>query len=129
MAALLLLGTACERPAAEPSAAETLSAGDPLPNTLSEAEVRAGWRLLFDGRTTQGWRHFRRPDRPAGWRAVDGELQRVGRGGDIITVEQFTDFELKIDWKVEEGGNSGIVARERGMGPNLEDRAGDAGAG
>ncbi len=80
-------------------------------NTLTAAERAEGWQLLFDGQTTNGWRGFRRPDMPAGWRVVDGELQRVGRGGDIITVEQFADFELKLEWKVEKGGNSGILFR------------------
>ena len=80
-------------------------------NTLTAAERAEGWQLLFDGQTTQGWRGFRRPDMPAGWRVLDGELQRVDSGGDIITVEQFADFELKLEWKVEEGGNSGVMFR------------------
>jgi hypothetical protein len=80
-------------------------------NTLTEAEAAAGWKLLFDGETTRGWRGFRRSDMPDGWQAVDGELRRVGRAGDIVTIEQFDDFELSIDWKVAEGGNSGIMFR------------------
>jgi hypothetical protein len=80
-------------------------------NTLTAAEKAAGWRLLFDGETTRGWRGFRRSDMSDGWQVVDGELRRVGRGGDIVTVEQFDDFELSIDWKVSEGGNSGIMFR------------------
>lgn len=80
-------------------------------NSLTAAEEAAGWRLLFDGETTRGWRGFRRSEMPDGWKAEDGELRRVGRGGDIVTIEQFDDFELSIDWKVEEGGNSGIMFR------------------
>ena len=80
-------------------------------NTLTAAERAEGWQLLFDGQTTHGWRGFRRPDMPAGWLVLDGELQRVDSGGDIITVEQFADFELKLEWKVEEGGNSGVMFR------------------
>lgn len=91
--------------------AECCSEARQAHNTLTAAERAEGWRLLFDGQTTQGWRGFRRPDTPAGWRVGDGELQRVGRGGDIITVEQFADFELKLEWKVEKGGNSGIMFR------------------
>ena len=67
-----------------------------------------GWRPLFDGRTTTGWRGYQRDAMPDGWQAVDGTLARVGSGGDIITVEQFEHFELRFDWKVEEGGNSGV---------------------
>ena len=91
--------------------AECCSEARQAHNTLTAAERAEGWQLLFDGQTTQGWRGFRRPDMSAGWRAVEGELQRVGGGGDIITVEQFADFELKLEWKVEQGGNSGVMFR------------------
>jgi isopenicillin-N epimerase len=79
-----------------------------LPNTLSEAERAAGWRLLFDGRTTDGWRGFRRDAMPDGWQVRDGTLARVAQAGDIITTEQFSSFELTLEWKVAAGGNSGI---------------------
>jgi hypothetical protein len=87
------------------------ASGQHLPNVLTEAERAAGWRLLFDGRTTAGWRGYMRPDMPAGWQVVDGALTRVGPGGDIITVEQFRNFELALEWKVAPGGNSGIFYR------------------
>ena len=79
-------------------------------NTLTAAERAAGWRLLFDGRTTAGWTGFRR-DSVAGWRAEDGALVRVGPGGDIVTTEQFANFELTLEWNVAPGGNSGIFFR------------------
>lgn len=81
------------------------------PNQLTSAERAAGWRLLFDGRTAAGWRGFRRETMPEGWQAVDGALTRVAEGGDIITVDQFDNFELVVDWKVAPGGNSGIFYR------------------
>ena len=71
-------------------------------------ESTGGWRSLFDGTTTAGWRGYKRSDMPAGWRVVDGALTRVGEGGDIITTDQFSDFELSLDWKLAKGGNSGI---------------------
>ena len=80
-------------------------------NTLTAEERAAGWQLLFDGTTTDGWRGFRLEVAPEGWQAIDGSLTRVDRGGDIITTEQFGDFELTLDWKVEEGGNSGVLFR------------------
>src|SRR5918993_1006747 len=64
------------------------------------------WRLLFDGKTTAGWRGFRQDRVPDGWQAVDGALTRVGKGSDIITSEQFGDFELTLEWKIAPGGNS-----------------------
>ncbi|RMF76008.1 MAG: DUF1080 domain-containing protein [Planctomycetota bacterium] len=83
----------------------------PPQNVLTPEERAAGWRLLFDGRTTNGWRGFRKKEMPAGWEVIDGCLVRTGPGGDIITEEQFADFELKIDWRISTGGNSGIFYR------------------
>lgn len=80
-------------------------------NVLTAEERAAGWRLLFDGRTTEGWRGFRMESTPSGWKVVDGALTRVGAGGDIITEDQFANFELRLDWKVAPGGNSGIFFR------------------
>ncbi len=80
-------------------------------NTLTAAERDQGWRLLFDGRSTAGWRGFRSPDMPGGWQVVDGALTRVAPGGDIVTVDQFADFELALEWQVARGGNSGIFLR------------------
>ncbi|TFH66624.1 MAG: DUF1080 domain-containing protein [Gemmatimonadales bacterium] len=80
-------------------------------NALTVAERAEGWQLLFDGRTTDGWRGYQRDTMPSGWQVVDGALTRVARGGDIITREAFSDFELSIDWNVEPGGNSGVFYR------------------
>ena len=56
-----------------------------------------------------GWRGYKSMTPPAGWQAVKGELVRDGDGGDLMTVEQFNDFELRIEWKISEMGNSGIM--------------------
>jgi len=90
----------------EPSAAPAASH-----NTLTEAERAAGWRLLFDGESLAGWRSYRTEMPPDGWRAEDGTLRRYGPGGDLVTVDQFADFELALEWRVGEGGNSGIFYR------------------
>ncbi len=81
------------------------------PNTLTAAERADGWTLLFDGETTDGWRGYNAESMPDGWQAVDGALARVGQGGDIISEAQFENFELRIEWKLETGGNSGIFFR------------------
>jgi len=82
------------------------------PNTLTPRESAEGWRLLFDGKTTAGWREFRKPSISPGWQVIDGALVRAASGaGDIITGDQFSNFELSLEWKVGEGGNSGIFYR------------------
>src|SRR5438876_605205 len=81
------------------------------PNTLAPSERAAVWLLLFDGKTTAGWRGFKMDSMPAGWRVVDGALTRVAAAGDIVTREQFRDFELSLEWNVAPGGNSGIFCR------------------
>ena len=85
--------------------------GRPALNTLTPAEQAAGWRLLFDGRTMNAWRGYKHAGMPEGWSIVDGALTRVGSGGDIVTRDQFSSFELSLEWRVASGGNSGILYR------------------
>ena len=80
------------------------------PNALTAKERADGWHLLFDGKTTTGWRGFRKQTIP-GWQAIDGALTRIGDGGDIITVDEFGDFELTLQWSVPRNGNSGVLYR------------------
>jgi hypothetical protein len=91
--------------------ASVMAQGTSPPNTLTPAEQKAGWRLLFDGQTTKGWRSYATDSMPDGWQVVDGALTRVSRAGDIITREKFRDFELVVDWMVPPGANSGIFYR------------------
>ena len=81
-------------------------------NRLTPAEESAGWRLLFDG-TLEGWRGYQRADVPAGWSVEDGILTFTpGVGaGDLMTAQQFGDFELALEWRIGDGGNSGIFYR------------------
>jgi hypothetical protein len=69
------------------------------------------WLPLFDGTSLDHWRGFRRDQVPEGWRIVDGALTRVGSAGDLITRDVFGDFELVLEWRIAEGGNSGIMYR------------------
>lgn len=81
-------------------------------NTLTPKEEAEGWVVLFDGKTTDGWRGFNMEDIPSGWHVKDGCLVTSGKGdgvtGDIITVNQYGDFELYLEWAISPGGNSGI---------------------
>ncbi|MGH7524889.1 MAG: 3-keto-disaccharide hydrolase [Gemmatimonadales bacterium] len=92
---------------AVPASAPTPSAV----NSLSAAEQRAGWRLLFDGRTTTGWRGYRSDTMPTAWHVVDGVLTKSTGTDDIVTRTTFQDFELRFDWKIGTGGNSGVFYR------------------
>lgn len=82
------------------------------PNTISAAEKKMGYKLLWDGKTTNGWRGAALETFPEkGWKISDGVLSvepSEGKGGDIVTTEAFSNFELSVDFKLTEGGNSGI---------------------
>jgi hypothetical protein len=80
-------------------------------NTLTAAEQGDGWRLLFDGKTTNGWRGYKETAMPNGWRVENGTLTKDTSVADIMTVDQFGDFELALDWKIGSGGNAGIFYR------------------
>lgn len=80
-------------------------------NTLTPQEQAAGWRLLFNGRTMDSWRGYKKAGMPDGWKVVDGAITRVAPAGDIITREEFASFELALEWRVESGGNSGVMFR------------------
>lgn len=87
-----------------------------IPNTISEWEARKGWRLLWDGKTDDGWMSAGKSDFPdQAWTMEDGELTiransggMKGDGGDIITKEKFTDFEMTFEFRITEGANSGV---------------------
>ncbi len=78
---------------------------------LTPEQRAAGWRSLFDGTSTAAWRGYHQQTMPAGWRIVDGLLTKSGPVDDIITRDQFGNFELALDWKIGPGGNSGIFYR------------------
>lgn len=88
----------------------------PPDNTLSAEEQAAGWRLLWDGKTTTGWRSAKAESFPTkGWEIKDGVLSvlatggaEAAAGGDIITRDRFSQFELVLDFKITPGANSGI---------------------
>lgn len=85
------------------------------PNTLSTEEENGGWRLLFNGKTTVGWRGYKSSTMPASWKVENGSLlsrhEKDESTGDIVSVEQYADFELSLEWKMTKGGNSGVIYR------------------
>jgi hypothetical protein len=86
------------------------------PNTLTNAEAAQGWHLLFDGKTSTGWRGDHSPTFPStGWEVKDGMIsvtehggEEGGTAGDIITTRKYANFELLVDFRITPGANSGI---------------------
>ena len=89
-------------------------------NTLTENEKTAGWKLLFDGKSVEGWRHYKSATaKIAGWWIEDGTLHKPGgvRAGDIMTIDTYEDFEFSWEWKLQAKGNNGVkyfITGERG---------------
>jgi len=78
---------------------------------LTAEQKAAGWRSLFDGTGTSAWRGYKSQAFPAGWSIVDGVLTKTDSVPDIITKDQFGNFELALDWMESPGGNAGIFYR------------------
>ncbi len=80
-------------------------------NTLSEEEQKAGWKLLFDGKSLDGWHSFTMPSVRPGWQVRDGILTCADprNAGDLCTNDRYDWFELQIDYNISPAGNSGIM--------------------
>ena len=110
MLAVLPASAKVKKVVTEPAPAPTTD------NVLTEQEQREGWKLLWDGKTTNGWRGAKIQTFPEkGWRIEDGVLKvekangaESGNGGDIVTEKNYHNFILKVDFKITEGANSGI---------------------
>lgn len=111
--ALALLATGCE-PAEEMPPADATPTTQPADaNFLTATEEEAGWQLLFDGSTTNGWHTYGADQVLSGWSVDDGALHFApgGEGGDLVTSATYGDFELSLDWKIAPCGNSGLFYR------------------
>jgi hypothetical protein len=87
-----------------------------IPNQLTEYEISSGWKLLFDGESSKGWRGAYKDSFPAkGWQIQDGNItvlssegHESANGGDIVTLDQYKAFDLSFDFKITPGANSGV---------------------
>ena len=82
-------------------------------NALLPIEAKEGWILLFNGENLDGWRGYNMTGLPKGWHVEDGCLVTSSTGGselsgDIITIDEYEDFDLSLEWAISPGGNSGI---------------------
>lgn len=110
----------------EPAPFDDIFVVNMIPNNLSEAEKMQGYKLLFDGNTSNGWKSANSDKFPeSGWEIKDGELavlhaeEGLKQGGDIVTVEQFKAFEFIFDFNISEGANSGIKYGLGNNGPSI----------
>jgi hypothetical protein len=84
-------------------------------NTLTPQEKAAGWKLLFDGNSTKGWHSYNKKTVGSEWSADNGTLhmdpsKKTGSSGtDIVSSDEYENFDLKIQWRISKGGNSGIL--------------------
>lgn len=82
-------------------------------NTLTKQEMAEGWELLFDGETLEGWRDYNGTELTAPWFVEDGMIQAKGEGADehgyIVTEKLYENFELTWEWRIADGGNSGVL--------------------
>jgi hypothetical protein len=94
------------------AAAMAMISCGPKHNTLTETEAAEGWTLLFDGTTLDGWRNYN-SEGLTGWQVVDGAIQADGSGSDasgyIVTKREYENFHLSVDWRLTDGGNSGLL--------------------
>ena len=95
------LAASCQKTAAETAA----------PNTLTKKEQAAGWQLLFDGTSLNGWRNFKSDSIRPGWQVIDGALVCVDpkNAKDLVTVGEYDWFELQLEYNISPAGNSGIM--------------------
>ncbi|GAC1686521.1 MAG: DUF1080 domain-containing protein [Gemmatimonadaceae bacterium] len=96
-------------PASAPAPAATATAGGT--ESTSSSTGASGWRALFDGTSLAAWRGYRSAEVPAGWHVVNGVLRKEGSRGDLVSKDEFGDFELEVEWKLGKAGNSGIFYR------------------
>jgi len=102
MLAAALMSAACVAGACVARAAKAADHGD---------AAASGWRALFAGRSVDAWRGWNSPDFPAGWHVAAGTLSKDGAVDDLVTRDQFANFELELEWKIGKGGNSGVFYR------------------
>ena len=101
---------------------ETGDTMEKIDNTLTSDQKKEGWKLLFDGKSMDGWHTFHMDKASPRWQAKDGKLvytpsDNKKDGGDLLTDGQYENFHLKLDWKISDCGNSGIIflAQEEGQ--------------
>ncbi|MDF2157284.1 DUF1080 domain-containing protein [Algoriphagus sp. CAU 1675] len=104
-----LLIVSCQSKNKEENSSEPEAIQD---NQLSDSEKGEGWKLLFDGTTLEGWHVYNQGEAPSAWEVFNGELrcnpERTSDPADLLTDNQYENFDFRFEWKIEEEGNSGV---------------------
>ncbi len=103
VAAMSIAAAACHHGVNRPETGVT--------TTREVNRTNGGWRSLFDGQTMSEWRGYKTDAIPSGWHVVDGTIAKERGTGDIVSKDEFGNFELELEWKIGEAGNSGIFYR------------------
>jgi len=112
------MSLSCQKSGTQQEAETVDTLAVPTMNTLTAEEQAEGWELLFDGSTLNGWKRFNHDTIGPLWSVKEGMIVCDGEGlvegtanigGSLITIKQFGNFELTLDWKISPGGNSGII--------------------
>ena len=82
-----------------------------MQTTAAVADEAAEYESLFDGKTINGWRGYKRDEVPASWTVDDGAIRGAGKGPDLMSRKVFGDFDLRFEWKLAKRGNSGVIYR------------------
>jgi len=109
MTAGLMAVAACTPMGSNPPAASSTTSS--VTSGATTAQGAGPWRALFDGTSTDAWRGYKSQTMPAGWHIQDGILTKSGPVEDIVTKDQYGNFELAWDWKLSPGGNAGVFYR------------------
>ena len=104
-------GWVCRLAPIAASAAFAAAVSAQAPGKANASDTDGAWKTLFDGTSLDAWRGYKSDAVPEGWKIVDGTLYKDTRVADLVSKDEFSDFELTIDWKLSEAGNAGIFYR------------------
>jgi len=118
-AATIVMSAACSNEGEKVSDADTSTAAAPVVTVLTQEEINDGWEALFDGKTTAGWHKYGGAPIGSAWKVEEGgilhldasqkEDWQIKDGGDIVSDKEYENFHLKLEWKIDTCGNSGII--------------------
>lgn len=113
--ALLIALVGCGQAVKKTDTAQVSASVENTAPQLTEAQIAEGWKILFDGKSLDGWRTYKNKEVNS-WEIIDGTLHcmpfdSASQRADLITIDQYENFELAFEWKIGPQGNSGVMYR------------------